>query len=246
MREIALSCAARHQPEPGDAGLDHAAGDAHMPPDAGDHEKTMNRVYRQQRHIYDLTRKYFLLGRDTLIAELHPPSGGSILEIGCGTGRNLITAARAYPDARLFGLDISSAMLATARANIRHAGLESRIALALGDAAHFNAKALFGRGDFDRVFFSYSLSMIPTWRAALQQGLTVVSLSGRLFVVDFGQQQRLPAWFKRLLLAWLSRFHVEPRAELHAALCELAAAAPGELTFHQLYRDYARFAELAR
>ena len=83
----------------------------------------MDRIYARQRHIYDLTRRYFLLGRDTLIAELRPPSRGGILEIGCGTGRNLIATARAYPDAALFGLDVSSAMLSTARANIRRCGL---------------------------------------------------------------------------------------------------------------------------
>ena len=63
----------------------------------------MDRIYARQRHIYDLTRRYFLLGRDTLIAELRPPSRGGILEIGCGTGRNLIATARAYPDAALYG-----------------------------------------------------------------------------------------------------------------------------------------------
>ena len=27
----------------------------------------MDRIYRRQRHVYDLTRKYYLLGRDELI-----------------------------------------------------------------------------------------------------------------------------------------------------------------------------------
>jgi S-adenosylmethionine-diacylgycerolhomoserine-N-methlytransferase len=58
-------------------------------------DELMDRVYRRQRHIYDLTRKYFLLGRDTLISRLQPPTGGSVIEIGCGTGRNLVAAAHA-------------------------------------------------------------------------------------------------------------------------------------------------------
>ena len=169
MREIALAwLAVRDRPETGDDMLSPAAGETPLPKHADDQKELMDQVYRRQRHIYDLTRKYFLLGRDTLIAELRPPPRGNILEIGCGTGRNLVAAARAYPDASLFGLDISSTMLATARANIRRAGLEPRIALARGDAACFDAKALFGRADFDRVFFSYSLSMIPPWREALR------------------------------------------------------------------------------
>ena len=116
-------------------------------------------------------------------------------------------------------------MLSTARANIRRAGLEHRIRLALGDAARFDAAALFGRRTFDRAFFSYSLSMIPPWRDALAQGFRRRSRpGGRLLIVDFGEQERLPAWFRRSLFAWLAKFHVTPRADLEGALAALAAA----------------------
>ena len=64
------------------------------------HAALMDGVYRGQRHIYDLTRKYYLLGRDRMIDELQPPVGGHVLEIGCGTGRNLIAAARCWPGAQ--------------------------------------------------------------------------------------------------------------------------------------------------
>jgi S-adenosylmethionine-diacylgycerolhomoserine-N-methlytransferase len=216
---------------------------ASAPPSA----ELMNDIYGRQRYIYDLTRKYFLLGRDTLISRLQPPAGGSVIEIGCGTGRNLIAAARAYSDAELFGLDVSSAMLSTARANIRRAGLEHRIRLALGDAARFDAAALFGRRTFDRAFFSYSLSMIPPWREAIAQGFDIVATpGGRLLIVDFGEQDRLPAWFRRSLFAWLAKFHVTPRADLEGVLAELAAASGGELSFRRLYRDYARLAQIVR
>jgi S-adenosylmethionine-diacylgycerolhomoserine-N-methlytransferase len=35
----------------------------------------MNRVYRWQRHVYDATRRWYLLGRDRMIAELKPAAG---------------------------------------------------------------------------------------------------------------------------------------------------------------------------
>src|SRR5262245_16282875 len=127
----------------------------------------MDRMYRHQRHVYDLSRKYYLLGRDRLIARLALEPGQSVLEIGCGTGRNLIAAARRYPLAHLHGLDVSSAMLATARRTIARAGLASRIRLAQADATAIDAAALFGEARFDRVFISYSLSMIPAWRDVL-------------------------------------------------------------------------------
>ncbi len=76
----------------------------------------MDGMYRRQRHIYDLSRKFYLLGRDEAIARLRPAPGDRVLEIACGTGRNLVKLAQVYPDARLFGLDVSREMLATATA----------------------------------------------------------------------------------------------------------------------------------
>ena len=87
----------------------------------------MDRMYRHQRHFYDLTRKYYLPGRDRLIEGLSPPRGGRVLEVGCGTARNLVLAARAWPAARFFGIDVSSEMLVTARQRVQRGGLSGRI-----------------------------------------------------------------------------------------------------------------------
>lgn len=38
-----------------------------------DHANLMDRIYRRQRHFYDATRKYYLLGRDPMIAGLAVP-----------------------------------------------------------------------------------------------------------------------------------------------------------------------------
>jgi S-adenosylmethionine-diacylgycerolhomoserine-N-methlytransferase len=195
----------------------------------------------------DLTRKYYLLGRDRLIRELKPPQGGAVLEIGCGTGRNLIAVARGYPDARLCGLDVSTKMLATARANLLQAGLEGRIRLGCADAADFDAEKLFGRRGFDRVFFSYSLSMIPAWQEALKQAHSVVaSDGGELHLVDFGQQERLPGWFRRALFAWLERFHVTPRESLEETLLTLAREHGGKVRFDRICRGYADLGAIVR
>src|ERR1700726_3186243 len=83
----------------------------------------MNRTYRHQRHFYDFTRKYYLLGRDRLIAQLAPRAGDAVLEIGCGTGRNLAAAAARYPDVCWYGIDVSTEMLTSAITRIARAGL---------------------------------------------------------------------------------------------------------------------------
>src|SRR5258708_31716481 len=89
--------------------------------------RRMNRMYRRQRHIYDGTRRYYLLGRDQLIAGLRPAAGASVLEIGCGTGRNLVVAALLHPDARFFGIDVSTEMLTSAISAISRRGFPGSI-----------------------------------------------------------------------------------------------------------------------
>ena len=199
----------------------------------------MDAIYRTQRHFYDLTRKYYLLGRDRLIAGLAPPAGGTVLEVGCGTGRNLIAAAKRFPNARYFGIDISEAMLETARANAAKAGLGDRIVFAQGDATAFDAEALFGTPTFDRIFQSYTLSMIPDWQGALREAAGKLAPGGRLDIVDFGQQEGLPGAFRSMLFAWLRQFDVTPRATLHQALVEVATALKLTVKFTPIYRGYA-------
>lgn len=211
-----------------------------------DAARHMDAIYRSQRHIYDLTRKYYLLGRDRLIAELAPPPGAAVLELGCGTGRNLILAARRYPDARFFGIDISDEMLITARSSVAKAGLSGRIVLAQGDATAVDTGHAFGVPAFERVFVSYALSMIPPWRAAAAHGLFLVKPGGSLHIVDFGGQSRLPAWFKRGLHAWLGKFSVAPREDMERVLSEMAAGAGAKMTYTRPFRDYAQYAVIER
>lgn len=203
------------------------------------HAALMDGVYRGQRHIYDLTRKYYLLGRDRLIDELTPPVGGRVLEIGCGTGRNLIAAARCWPGARFYGIDISEEMLKSARASIARAGLSKRISVAAGDATDFDPNALFRIDGFDRIFQSYTLSMIPDWQRAMREAMRHLSANGSLHIVDFGQQEDLPGWWRAVLLGWLARFHIEPRAMLIEAGREVANDIGGKMSVARLHRGYA-------
>ena len=169
-----------------------------------------------------------------------------MLEIACGTGRNLVKLAQAYPDARLFGLDVSREMLATAAASTARAGLASRIALAQADATAFDPQALFGCASFERVMISYAVSMIPPWRAALAQALDVVAPGGSLEIVDFGDCAGLPGPFKAGLRRWLAMFDVTPRDDLSDALGSLAAERGMTCKIESLFRGYAILAVARR
>lgn len=212
---------------------------------SGAQARQMDAVYRTQRHFYDLTRKYYLLGRDRLIAELDAGPEMQVLEIGCGTGRNLIAAARRWRGAHFTGLDISAAMLDTARRSVARAGLDRRIELAQADACDFTAAPSFADRRFDRIFLSYTLSMIPGWQRALEEAVGALTPGGGLYIVDFGQQERLPRWFRATLFAWLRQFHVSPRADLATVLDDLARRHGRRLHFQPLWRGYAWAAVLA-
>jgi S-adenosylmethionine-diacylgycerolhomoserine-N-methlytransferase len=206
----------------------------------------MDRMYRRQRHIYDLSRKFYLLGRDEAIAGLNAGPGDRVLEIGCGTGRNLVKLASAYTQARLFGLDVSREMLASAAAALARAGLSRRIALGQGDAMAFDPQALFGCAEFERVMISYALSMIPPWREALGQALDVLAPGGSLHLVDFGDCAGLPGPFRTGLRGWLAAFDVIPRDDLAAALAALSAERGLTCEIETRFRGYAALAVARR
>jgi len=202
------------------------------------HAALMDRVYRSQSGIYDLTRKYYLLGRDQLIEALAPPAGGRVLEIGCGTARNLVQAAKVWPDAEFYGFDISSEMLKVARKNLAHSGMKERITLFHGDAENPALAMPLAVRTFDRIFLSFCLSMIPDWQGAIRQALTLLAPGGELHIVDFGQSEQLPAPFRSLLQQWLALFHVTPRKHLGAFLAELDSEIGTRSEFVRQYRGY--------
>jgi S-adenosylmethionine-diacylgycerolhomoserine-N-methlytransferase len=205
----------------------------------------MNRAYRRQQHIYDLTRKYFLIGRDRLIERLGPAPSDRVLEIGCGTGRNLIVAARKYPHARFYGIDVSTEMLTTAIRAIDRAGLSSRVRVAHGDAGAFDPAMLFGIARFERVFFSYSLSMIVRWDDALNRTIALLPPGGELHTVDFGTLERLPPLLRTPLRSWLSLFHVTPVERLELWLTLRAGYLGAKVSAAHLHRSYTQYLRLA-
>ena len=202
----------------------------------------MDRLYRRRWWWDELARQWLLPGPDRLIAELRPAPGDAVLEIGSGSGRNLILAARRYPQAQLFGIDVSTTMLTAAIGAIERAGLAGRVRVAHADATTFDAARLFGRPRFERIMISYSLSMMPQWRRALDLAFSLLAENGRLHLVDFGRQAGWPALPRALLRAWLKRLHVRPPDALEAELFARAARAGAIVTLTRPLHDYVQYA----
>ena len=121
----------------------------------------------------------------------------------------------------------------------RRADLVNELRLAQGDATTFDPQQAFAMPGFDRIFMSYTLSMIPDWQGAIVQAMNNLTPRGELHIVDFGQQERLPGWFRALLFKWLDLFHVSPRADMKSVLEDIAARCNASLEFTPLYRGYA-------
>lgn len=169
-------------------------------------EHPLARYYRWQARFYDATRWSFLFGRQRLI-ELAAAHGqpATVLEVGCGTGRNLLALHRRFPGARLQGVDLSADMLARARR--KTAG---RSAIELQQQRYRQPLTTAG---FDLVVFAYALSMFnPGWQQALAAAEADLAPAGRLAVVDFHTSPLTP--FRR----WMALNHVRMEAHLLAAL----------------------------
>ncbi|MCD8563171.1 MAG: class I SAM-dependent methyltransferase [Alphaproteobacteria bacterium] len=201
----------------------------------------MDRMYRLTRHVYDLTRKYYLLGRDKAIAGLNAKPGERVCEVGCGTARNLIKMAQRYPDVKFFGLDASDEMLKTAGANLKKAGMCCSIPVTQAFAQSFSPQGHFGLKDgetFDKIVFSYALSIIPPWRESFDHALNILPTGGEIHIIDFGSQRELPGFFRKFLFWWLKMFHVFYKPEIEDYLRQLATEGRGTLSFENLYGGY--------
>lgn len=172
--------------------------------DASDHRDFLNRYYGWARHIYDLTRKYYLFGRDTAIRQLlDDPSWRRLVEIGPGTGRNLRKLHEGRPSAILGGIEASDEMLEHARQRCPWAQLEH------GFAETSDYTELLGDKP-DRVFFSYCLSMVQDAHAALDNARRSLAPDGRVIVVDFADLKGVRTPMRQALRKWLDTFHVHP------------------------------------
>ena len=203
-------------------------------------KKHMDDMYRWTRHIYDITRKYYLLGRDHLIDNLNAKDCEIVCEVGCGTARNLIKIAQKYPNARFYGLDASDEMLKTAHENLDAAMLQREISLKQGFSQSFDPTSLFNLiQPVDKFVFSYALSIIPPWQESIDNAYDLLESDGEIHVVDFGGQKGLPRWFRSFIFWWLKKFGVYYKPDILRYFKKMAKDGKGELELKHLYRGYA-------
>lgn len=164
------------------------------------HADRMENFYRGQAATYDDFRKRLLRGREELYRQLDVPAGGIWVELGGGTGSNLeYLGDRIRKLAKVYVVDLSESLLeiASRRAQERRWG---HVHPVTADATSWQPP----EGVADVVTFSYSLTMIPDWFAALENASKMLREGGRIGVVDFYVSRKFPQEGHRRH-GWLTR-----------------------------------------
>lgn len=164
--------------------------------------------YQFHSKIYDATRWTFLFGRTAILREIASACAPlRILEVGCGTGKNLVNLCRMFPGAMVTGIDLSETMLDLSRRKTEPFGERVRL-------IHGAYGPNFETADhYDVILFSYALTMFnPGFDEAIETAHRHLVEGGHIAVVDF-HDTRI-SLFER----WMGVNHVRMNGQLRPLL----------------------------
>jgi arsenite methyltransferase len=122
----------------------------------------------------------------SLFAEL--PVGGTVLDLGCGSGTDtLIAARRVGPTGKAIGVDFSTAMLSRARQAVAESGVVN-VELRESDAELLP----IGDREIDVAIVNGIFNLNPTRDAIFHELARVIKPSGKLFAAELILRQPLP------------------------------------------------------
>jgi S-adenosylmethionine-diacylgycerolhomoserine-N-methlytransferase len=179
-----------------------------------DHSTRLESFYAGQADAYDDFRRRLLQGRRDLWDAIEVPDDGVWIDMGGGTGSNLNYFGERIEKLRKISVvDLSPSLLKVANRRIQENGWSNADTVEADATTYHPAD-----GPVDVVTFSYSLTMIPDWFAAIDNALTMLRFGGIIGVVDFYVSRKWPAdglkrhrWFTRTFWpAWFSNDNVFP------------------------------------
>lgn len=165
------------------------------------HQDRLESFYGGQAQAYDAFRKRLLQGREELYSSIAVPAGGCWVDVGGGTGSNLeYLGENIHQLGQAYIVDLTPSLLKVADDRIAQRGWKNVKTL------HADATTLtLPEGQLaDVVTFSYSLTMIPDWFAAVDAAWRLLKPGGTLGVVDFYVGRKWPE-ANRAKHAWSTR-----------------------------------------
>ena len=146
------------------------------------HQEKLESFYRGQAQSYDAFRHRFLHGRKPMLENMPTPVGGTWLDLGGGTAANLEDLKESIDlFQKVIVLDLCRPLIEVAKQRVETNGW-GNVELVVGDATD---QTLIESESVDVVSFSYSLTMIPDWKAALENAYRCLKPGGHICVADF-------------------------------------------------------------
>jgi phosphatidylethanolamine/phosphatidyl-N-methylethanolamine N-methyltransferase len=169
----------------------------------------IERTYRRWAPVYDLAFGHITNGGRVLAARHANAAGGSVLEVGIGTGLALDTYA---PSVQVTGIDLSEPMLAEARLRVKKKALRNVVGLHQMDAREM----ALPDAAFDHVAAMHIMSVVPEPERVLDEMVRVCRPGGSVMIAGhFANRAKGWALAERLaaplanLLGWHSDFAIE-------------------------------------
>ena len=167
-------------------------------------------LYRARAKNYDSTANlYYLIGypewahRRKAVDALGLERGGTVVEVGCGTGLNFSLLQEVVgPTGEIVGVDLTDAMLEQAHQRVQNKGWKN-VELAHGDALQYTFPS-----DVDGIISTYALSLIPECGEVICKSAQALRPGGRWVVLDLKVPDRWPKWLVSLILPLVRPFAV--------------------------------------
>lgn len=171
--------------------------------------EAIQKSYRRWAPVYDLTFGRITQGGRILAAEHVNAQGGSVLEVGIGTGLALDFYAG---HVQVTGIDLSAEMLREAEAKARKGRLKNLAGLHQMDARQI----AFPDASFDHVAAMHIMSVVPEPEKVLDEMARVVRPGGSVMIANhFAGRAEGWTFAERLaaplanLLGWHSDFAID-------------------------------------
>jgi demethylmenaquinone methyltransferase/2-methoxy-6-polyprenyl-1,4-benzoquinol methylase len=152
---------------------------------------------------YDFLNHFLSLGLDirwrrkavSLLREYEPRT---ILDVATGTADLALEACRP-PVEKVYGIDLSPAMLEFAKEKIRSRGLEHKITVEEGSAEHLR----FPDDSFDVVMVAFGIRNFSDLQEGLQEMFRVLRPGGAVMILEFSRPRRTP--FRQIYSFYFTR-----------------------------------------
>ena len=177
---------------------------------------TTDRFLRFYDPVFRLLLREDALRRE-IVARAALAARARVLDVGCGTGTQLLWLGRSHPDAELIGIDGDAKVLAIARGKLARAGVRAQLDEGLATALPYPDAR------FDRVLSSLVVHHLidDDKRRALAEIRRVLAPDGVFLLADFGPPQ---SWLERASARVLTHFE-HARTNLQQGLAALLVEA---------------------